>query len=265
MLQEHRTLDTYWDWVGRIWSDRQLSPWRQFTDCQQLALIHNWLALPLDSPFKLLKTDLFDEVAHRGLVKVLLQYGMEVTGIDVSPVIVNQAVARNPGLNGVLADVRQLPFAAELFDAVFSGSTLDHLESSAGIVAALEELGRVLKPGGRLILTMDNPENPLIRLRNGPLLGLLLRLGIVPYQVGVTMARGPLLEAMRGAGFNILNTRPLMHCPRVVAVLLARPISHLPGWCQRAYLRLLHSWELLARLPSRWQTAYYIAVLAEKV
>jgi SAM-dependent methyltransferase len=181
MLQEHRTLDTYWDWVGRIWSDRQLSPWRQFTDCQQLALIHNWLALPLDSPFKLLKTDLFDEVAHRGLVKVLLQYGMEVTGIDVSPVIVNQAVARNPGLNGVLADVRQLPFAAELFDAVFSGSTLDHLESSAGIVAALEELGRVLKPGGRLILTMDNPENPLIRLRNGPLLGLLLRLGIVPH------------------------------------------------------------------------------------
>jgi hypothetical protein len=127
--------------------------------------------------------------------------------------------------------------------------------------AALEELGGVLKPGGRLIFTMDNPENPLIRLRNGPL----LRLGIVPYQVGVTMARGPLWEAMRGAGLNILNTRPLMHCPRVVAVFLARPISHLPGWCQRAHLRLLQSWELLARLPSCWQTAYDIAVLAEKV
>lgn len=111
---------------------------------------------------------------------------------------------------------------------------------------------------------MDNPENPLICLRNGPLLGPLLQLGIVPYQVGFTLARGPLLQALRGAGFTILATRALMHCPRVVAVPLARPIGHLPGWCQRAYLKLLESWELLGRLPSRWQTAHYIAVLAEK-
>lgn len=263
-LQQARALETYWDGVGRVWCDQQLSPWREFTDRQQLALIHDWLPLPAASPFALLKTDLFDEVAHRGVVEGMLRYGLEVTGIDVSPVIVDQAVARNPGLDGVMADVRQLPFAAEQFDAVFSGSTLDHLESSVSITAALEELGRVLKPGGRLILTMDNPENPLIRLRNGPLLGPLLRLGIVPYQVGVTLARGPLLQALREAGFHILTTRALMHCPRVVAVALAWPISHLPGCCQRAYVRLLESWELLARLPSRWQTAHYIAVLAEK-
>jgi len=173
----------------------------------------------------LLKTDLFDEVAHRGLVRRLLRSGLDVTGIDVSPVIVDQAVARNPGLRGVQADVRQLPFAAEQFDAVFSGSTLDHLESSAAIGAALAELGRVLKLGGRLILTMDNPGKPLIRLRNGPLLGLLL-------------------QALRTAGFQILATRAFMHCPRVAAVALARPIGHLPGWCQRAYLRLLASWDL---------------------
>lgn len=158
----------------------------------------------------------------------LLRHGLAVTGIDVSPVIVDEAVARNPGLHGLSADLRQLPFASEQFDAVFSGSTLDHLESSADIAAALAELGRVLKPGGRLILTMDKPENPLIRLRNGPLLGLLLRLGIVPYQVGVTLARAPLLKALRRAGFNVLTTRALMHCPRVVAVALAQPIRHSP-------------------------------------
>lgn len=259
-------LATYWDRVGRVWRDQPLSPWRDFTDRQQLALIHDWLPLPLPAPrpLALLKTDLFDEVAHRGLVRRLLRSGLEVTGIDVSPVIVDQAVARNPGLHGVQADVRQLPFAAEQFDAVFSGSTLDHLESSAAIGTALAELGRVLKRGGRLILTMDNPDNPLIRLRNGPLLGLLLRLGIVPYQVGVTLAREPLLQALRAAGFQILATRAFMHCPRVAAVALARPIGHLPGWCQRAYLRLLASWDLLARLPSRWRTAHYIAVLAQK-
>jgi SAM-dependent methyltransferase len=255
---------SYWDGIGHHWSDQQLSPWRQFTDRQQLALIQEWLPLPVATPFSLLKTDLFDEVAHRGVVEGLLRHGLAVIGIDVSPVIVDEAVARNPGLHGLMADVRQLPFASEHFDAVFSGSTLDHLQSSTDIAAALAELGRVLKPGGRFILTMDNPENPLIRLRNGPLLGLLLRLGIVPYQVGVTIARAPLLKALRKAGFRVVTTRAFMHCPRVLAVSLAQPIRHCPSWCQRTFLRHLESWELLARLPSRWLTAHYIAVLAQK-
>lgn len=258
------SVSSYWDGIGHHWSNQQLSLWRHFTDRQQLALIQEWLPLPAALPFSLLKTDLFDEVAHRGLVGGVLRHGLAVTGIDVSPVIVDEAIARNPGLHGLLADVRQLPFASEQFDAVFSGSTLDHLESSTDIAAALAELGRVLKPGGRLILTMDNPENPLIRLRNGPLLGLLLRLEIVPYQVGVTLARAPLLKALRRAGFSVVTTRALMHCPRVVAVSLAQPIRHFPIWCQRAFLRHLESWELLARLPSRWLTAHYIAVLAQK-
>ena len=86
--------------------------------------------------------------------------GAHVTGIDVSPAIVADAVARNPGLEAVVADVRSLPFAEASFDVVFSGSTLDSFESSADSQVALGELCRVLRPGLTLILTLDNPVNP---------------------------------------------------------------------------------------------------------
>lgn len=266
---------TDWDGVGRRWCVRPLSLWREFTDRQQFALITSWLPAPSQvglhpsggAATTLLKTDLFDEVAHRGLVAGLRSLGLNVAAIDLSPLIVAEALSRNPGLEARQVDVRRLPFTAGLFDLVFSGSTLDHSETTVSIAEALAELARVLRPGGRLILTLDNPHNPhnpLIRLRNGPLRALLQRFGIVPYPVGVTLARRPLRQALRAARFEILATRPLQHCPRVLAVALAGPIDLLPPVVQGAFLALLTRCEVLARLPSRWWTAHYIAVLARK-
>ena len=76
------------------------------------------------------------------------------------------SVARNSGIEAVVADVRSLPFAEASFGVVFSGSTLDHFESAADIQRSLGELYRVLRPGGTLILTLDNPANPLIEGRS---------------------------------------------------------------------------------------------------
>lgn len=262
----------YWDGVGRRWRDGPRSLWREFTDRQQFALIAAWLPLGSSAPSAgrdaavpiLLKTDLFDEVAHHGVAARLLRSGLRVEGVDVSPLIVAEAMARNPGLEAREADVRRLPFPDGHFDGVFSGSTLDHFDATGSIAEALNEIARVLRPGGRLILTLDNPGNPLISLRNGPLLAVLRRLGIVPYQVGVTLARGPLLEAVQAAGFEVIATRALQHCPRVLAVGLAPIIGWLPRPCQGVFLRLLAGCEWLDRLPSRWWTAHYIAVLARK-
>ncbi len=269
---DERRGSAYWDGVGRRWRDGPRSLWREFTDRQQFALIAAWLPLGSSALSSgsdaavttVLKTDLFDEVAHRGLVAGLLGAGLQVAGIDVSPLIVAEALARNPGLEARQADVRRLPFPEGHFDGVYSGSTLDHFETTTSIAEALVEIARVLRPGGRLILTLDNPDNLLIGLRNGPLLAVLRRLGIVPYQVGVTLARGPLLQALQAAGFEVLATRALQHCPRVLAVGLAPIIGWLPRPCQGVFLRLLAGCEGLARLPSCWWTAHYIAVLARK-
>ena len=255
----------YWDSVGSDWQRRQPHRlWREFTDRQQIGLLTRWSSgwIGDGSGPDLLKTDLFDEVASQGIVPRLLASGAHVTGIDVAPAIVAEAVARNLGLEAVVADVRSLPFAEASFDVVFSGSTLDHFESAADIQTALRELCRVLRPGGTLILTLDNPANPLIWLRNGPLLRLLRRIGIVPYQVGATLRPRALERAVQAAGFDVVATTAVMHCPRAIAVAVAGPVERLSRSWQEAFLRHLQAWERLERWPTRWLTGHYVAVHA---
>ena len=257
----------YWDSVGADW---QLAGrprlWREFTDRQQIALLTRWSSGwgGRGTRPAVLKTDLFDEVACQGIVPWLLASGANVTGIDVAPAIVVDAGTRNAGLKAIVADVRSMPFAEASFDVVFSGSTLDHFESANDIQTALGELQRVLRPGGTLILTLDNPANPLIWLRNGMLLGLLRRIGIVPYQVGVTLGHGALEEAVQAAGLDVVETTAAMHCPRVVAVAIAGTVERMrPAW-RESFLRHVQTWERLERWPTRWLTGHYVAVHAVK-
>lgn len=255
----------YWDFVGTDWQRRRpCRLWREFTDRHQIGLLTRWASRWIGEGRRpdLLKTDLFDEVASQGIVSWLFAKGVNVTGIDVAPAIVAEAEARNPGLEAIVADVRSLPFAEATFDVVFSGSTLDHFDSVADIQMALGELCRVLRPGGTLILTLDNPANPLIRLRNGPLLGLLRRIGIVPYQVGATLGPGSLERAVQAAGFDDVETTAVMHCPRAIVVAVAGLMERLSRSWREAFLRHLHAWERLERWPTRWLTGHYVAVHA---
>ncbi len=257
----------YWDSVGADWQRRRPHRmWLEFTDRQQIGLLTRWLNGWIWGASRpdLLKTDLFDEVASQGIVPWLLASGAHVTGIDVAPAIVAEAVARNPGREAVVADVRSLPFVEASFDVVLSGSTLDHFESAADIQTALGVLRRVLRPGGTLTLTLDNPSNPLIWLRNGPLISLLRRSGIVPYQVGATLPPRSLKRAVQAAGLDVVETTAVMHCPRAIAVALAGLMKRLSRSWQEAFLRNLQTWEQLERWPTRWLTGHYVAVHAAK-
>ena len=77
-----------------------------------------------------------------------------VTGVDLTPEMLAEArglQARN-GLRNVsfaLADVHRLPFAAHTFDLVTARRAPHHF---ADIGRALAEMGRVLRPGGRLVI-----------------------------------------------------------------------------------------------------------------
>lgn len=183
-------------------------------------------------------------------------------GVDIAPTVVAEAATRNAGLNALAADVRSLPFADASFDVVFSGSTLDHFDDAKDVQQSLIELRRVLRPGGHLILTMDNPANPIIRIRNGPLLPWLRRAGIVPYQVGRALGPRALAASVRDAGFHVNATTAVMHCPRVLAVACSRLIDPGPQFLRDAFVRALMACESLERLPTRWLTGHYIAVHA---
>ena len=67
-----------------------------------------------------------------------------------------QAVAKERGLRNISwekADIQALPFANNHFDTVISCETIEHVPNPR---LAIRELARVLKPGGRLILTTPN-------------------------------------------------------------------------------------------------------------
>jgi SAM-dependent methyltransferase len=259
--------ERYWGDVASRWSGpHPFRVWREFTDLHQWGMVASWLGRgPAEwsgdrRPVQLLKTDLFDEIAGRGIAPRLLASGVDVTSIDVCQHAVETARARNPGLKAVMADVRRLPFADGSFDAVYSGSTLDHFDSENDIHAAISELRRVLRPGGRLLLTMDNAANPIIRIRNGPLLQVLRMAHVVPYHVGITFTPAALREAVTRSGFEVIEMVAVMHCPRVLAVALSRLLSVMPRPMHNGYFHCLSACERLDRLPTRWQTGHYIAI-----
>ncbi len=87
-----------------------------------------------------------------GLMAVeLARAGRDVTGIDVSKVILSKASARAgtvPGLRFERVRGVTLPFADEAFDSAYSIEVVEHLHERDAITH-FKEVRRVLRPGGR--------------------------------------------------------------------------------------------------------------------
>jgi SAM-dependent methyltransferase len=84
----------------------------------------------------------------------LVERGHEVLGIDVTPEMLELAAAAIPGASFLEADLRDIPAEGERFDLVVCGLALAHL---AELDAAVAELARVLRPGGRLVASVIHP------------------------------------------------------------------------------------------------------------
>lgn len=237
--------------------------WRRHSDAVNCAFVAR--SLPEHPCTNLLKTDLYDEAMGEGLYPLLASRAASVAALDIAPSVLSAAARRYPGLHAVAADVRNLPFAGDVFDVVVSNSTLDHFARHADIVTALRGLHRILRPGGRLLLTMDNLANPAVALRNALPLPLLRRLGLVVYPVGATLGPWRLRKLLREAGFDVLEVTALLHCPRVVSVAQARrrERSATPE-AQRRFLRNALRWEWLAHWPTRFLTGYFVGISAQK-
>ncbi len=259
---DDRSAETLWNTVGAEWiSEGYQRLWRQHSDRIAVALISQLIK---GGNRSLLKTDLFDEAVGDGQVALLSSLAETVHGIDIAPNVVTEATRRNPGLKGRTGDICHLPYDDATFDVVVSLSTLDHFPDAADIDVALREIRRVMTAGGQLLLTLDNPLNPKIALRGVLSNDLLKRTGLVPYECGATMPRDALVAAVRRAGFRVLLTRPMLHCPRVLAVRAAALVEKLgkPA-AEAALLATLDRFERLGTLPTRWRTGHYTALLAE--
>ena len=251
------------DAVAREWA-KPSSPrlWRRHSDAVNRRLVERWLPA---GPGALLKTDLFDEAVGEGLVGDLGRRSWHVTGIDFSEVVIDAARADRPDLDACRADVRRLPFDDVAFDAVFSNSTLDHFGRREEIDLALGELARVLRPGGTLVLTLDNLRNPLVALRSVLPRRLLQGLRVVPYYVGPTLGPSGARRAVERAGLKPVEATAVLHCPRVLAVPACSIAERRnPSHPHERLLRSLLGWERLERLPTRTLTGHFVAIRAEK-
>jgi SAM-dependent methyltransferase len=252
----------YWSEVCEVYQEGQ-SPelWRNHSDEVNVAVFARWLSA--DRVQRLLKTDLFDEAVGAGLYPMLASRTRIAFGIDLSLRTLRKAVSRYPKLHSVSADVRHLPFAARAFDVVVSNSTLDHFATRSEIVASLQELRRVLQARGELLLTLDNLANPIVSLRNALPFRLLSRLGIVPYYVGATLGPGRLRQLLEEIGFEVRQMEAIMHCPRFLAVALARVLRRCANSkIRRGFLGTLMAFERLSNLSTRFLTGYFVAIKA---
>jgi SAM-dependent methyltransferase len=87
--------------------------------------------------------------------------GARPSGVEVAAEPLRRARVRHPEL-----DFRhvggELPFAAGEFDVAWAGEVLEHVQDGVGL---LEEIRRVLRPGGRLLLsTPDHPRRLVLGL-----------------------------------------------------------------------------------------------------
>jgi SAM-dependent methyltransferase len=253
----------YWDNVAEQWRAHNNDVlWRRHSDAVYHQLLQQWLtSSPVDN---LLKTDLFDEAMSAGLIPLLETKANHVVAIDVSAEIAEMAARRYANLEVKVADVRELPFEDAAFDTIVSLSTLDHFPITGDIENGLQELYRVLRPGGELLLTMDNLANPAVWLRNALPFSLLHQLGIVPYYVGKTCGPRRLNAYVRRAGFSVREMSAVMHCPRVLTVLAAKLLTKCSLPTQDRYLQLLSACERLQSWPTRYLTGYFTAIRAQK-
>lgn len=84
----------------------------------------------------------------------LLELGHQVIGVDGSQEMLERARASLPQAVFYESDLDSLPLESASFDLVVCALALEHVEGLSGTIA---ELSRVLRPGGRMVLSDLHP------------------------------------------------------------------------------------------------------------
>jgi SAM-dependent methyltransferase len=171
--------------------------------------------------------------------------GADVSGVDITPTGVELTRKRFElmGLEGDfwVASAEDLPFADASFDCVSSTGVIHHTPSTEN---AIEEIYRVLKPGGRLILMVYHRNSAMYRI-NFPLQRLLSRKSTQQLVNEVDGVGNPKGDVFSRAQFKRLVHRfddvelfvdllqPWMiapHAERLIPARVVKPFASRFGW-----------------------------------
>jgi len=144
---------------------------------------------------------------------------VHVTCLDVSVKSLKIGVGRFGGhANFIAFDGIRFPFGDTKFDYVFAACVFHHVPALEHL-RLFEEMWRVLKPGGQVIIYEHNPFNPLtVRAVN-----------TCPFDGNAILIRAQSLKGnLASAGFQMPQIRYRVFFPRVLRWL--RPLENWLGW-----------------------------------
>jgi SAM-dependent methyltransferase len=242
-----------WDTLARGMREPQFQEQiARYKRREGLELVAAWAPPEVRS---VLKTDLFEEgFGEDALLDALIATYPAVFGMDVSQVVTAEARKRIPTAAGYLvSDASTLPFKAGSFDLIVSISTLDHLPPPL-LAAALDELYRVLRPSGCLVLTLDSGHNPLHVFSNA----FRRWLGRIFAERCYTVQ--DVRDAMAGQPWIVTHATAIYHVPFPVNFLAKKAGKVLGRWADGGIRFVVRACESLGSLPTRFFTGRYIAM-----
>ena len=170
----------------------------------------------------------------------------EVYGIEIAAQAAE--IARNKGINVVCTNLNEadIPFDNDAFDMVFAGEIIEHLFSPDHF---LDEIYRVLRPGGCCIITTPNLASWHCRL--------CLLLGRQPYCM-------PVSSKYRGAGTFLSRTRTM--CPvdvRYIDSSGGGGLTHIQFFTSRALKDLLkaHGFQIMRVSGTPFVLTFFVPFL----
>ncbi|HEY1457335.1 MAG TPA: class I SAM-dependent methyltransferase [Solirubrobacteraceae bacterium] len=144
--------------------------------------------------------------------------GTEVVGIDVAREPLRRAHLRDPDLDvRLVSPAGQWPVRDASFDVVWAGEVIEHVQDTA---AWLSEVRRVLRPGGRLLLS--TPAHSLLRRLALALSGRAFEAHFDPLSDHLRFYTARSLSALlEDFGFSEIEIKPAGASALARAVLLA--------------------------------------------
>lgn len=146
--------------------------------------------------------------------------GARPVGLDITHRMMQLAHHRTPQMPFVTGDMTALPFAHAAFDLVTTGYGLRNVPD---LGVAIEEIARVLRPGGRLLsLDFNNPESAVVRAIYlayltivGSLLGFVLHgdpdtYRYIPESIRRYPGAGDITALLTARGFDRVSVVPLL-------------------------------------------------------